>query len=131
MTTIANDTLSTNTPTSRGSPKRVPQVRKTTAVAAMPTKVAQAAKLLARARGATMTELGTATGWQPHSVRAMLSGLRKKGVRLVKETRKSGDSCYRIEGAGAAADADTAAPPPTAECPGALATVAVAAAEGQ
>jgi hypothetical protein len=60
------------------------------------TKMALVSKLLGRVRGASIAELGAATGWQPHSVRALLSGLRKRGVRLVRETRKSGEGCYRI-----------------------------------
>jgi len=42
---------------------------------AIPTKSAQMSKLLRRPRGATMTELCAASNWQPHSVRALLSGL--------------------------------------------------------
>lgn len=85
-------------------PKRVRQAP----TSAMPlTKTAQMSKLLARTRGATIAELGAATGWQPHSVRALLSGLRKKGVRLAKETRKSGEGCYRIERDNAVAAADS------------------------
>lgn len=70
---------------------------------AIPTKSAQMSKLLRRPRGATISELCAATQWQPHSVRALLSGLRKKGARLVRETRKSGEGSYRI----AAADVGT------------------------
>lgn len=55
-----------------------------------------AKKLLARARGATIAEIQTATGWQPHSARAFLSGLRKAGRTLVKEERKSGETSYRL-----------------------------------
>lgn len=33
-------------------------------------------KLLRRAKGATLAELQEVTAWQPHSVRAFLSGLR-------------------------------------------------------
>ena len=64
-------------------------------------------KLLRRGKGATLAELQDATAWQPHSVRAFLSGLRKKGEVLVKEQRKSGDTAYRIaveKAAGARAD---------------------------
>lgn len=60
-------------------------------------------KLLRRGKGATLAELLDATAWQPHSVRAFLSGLRKKGEVLVKEQRKSGDTAYRITNAKAAA----------------------------
>lgn len=57
---------------------------------------ATAKKLLARTRGATIAELQAATGWQPHSARAFLSGLRKAGRNLVKEERKSGETNYRL-----------------------------------
>ena len=53
-------------------------------------------KLLLRTKGATAVELIAATGWQPHSVRAFLSGLRKKGRVIVREARKSGEFAYRI-----------------------------------
>lgn len=66
-------------------------------VAAVPTtKAATVRKMLARARGATLDELTVATGWQPHSVRAFLSGVRKQGKPLVREARKSGDPAYRF-----------------------------------
>jgi hypothetical protein len=51
---------------------------------------------LSRARGATVAEVQTATGWQSHSVRAYLSGLRKGGRTLDKEERKSGETSYRL-----------------------------------
>ena len=53
-------------------------------------------KLLLRARGATPMELIAATDWQPHSLRAFLSGLRKKGRNIVREERKGGGFAYRI-----------------------------------
>lgn len=71
-------------------------------------KSAIVTKLLRRGKGATLVELQDATAWQPHSVRAFLSGLRKKGEELVKEQRKSGDTAYRIpvgRAAGVPADA--------------------------
>ncbi len=61
-----------------------------------PSKSAAVIKLLTRARGATIAEVQTATGWQPHSVRAYLSGLRKAGRTLEKEERKSGETSYRL-----------------------------------
>ena len=53
-------------------------------------------KLLRRGKGATIAELQEATAWQPHSVRALLSGLRKKGEVLGKKQRKSGETAYRV-----------------------------------
>lgn len=60
------------------------------------TKAALVCKLLARPRGATVPEIMTATGWQNHSVRAFFTGLRKKGHRLAREERTSGDLAYRL-----------------------------------
>ena len=40
--------------------------------------------LVQRPTGASISELTKATGWQPHSVRAALTGLRKKGREVVR-----------------------------------------------
>ena len=61
------------------------------------TKSATVVKLLSRNRGATLAEIMGATHWQPHSSRAFLTGLRKKGKELIKETRRDGETSYRIE----------------------------------
>lgn len=53
-------------------------------------------KLLRRAKGGTIAEVQEVTAWQPHSVRAFLSGLRKKGLVLSKEVRRSGETSYRL-----------------------------------
>ena len=58
-------------------------------------------KLLRRAKGVTIAEIQESTSWQPHSVRAFLSGLRKKGLDVSKEQRKSGETAYRIPGKAA------------------------------
>lgn len=42
-------------------------------------KVARVIALLQRQQGATLDELVTETGWQPHTTRSALTGLRKKG----------------------------------------------------
>lgn len=51
--------------------------------------------LLRRPDGATLNELVTATGWLPHTTRAALTGLRKKG-HVVEKTRRDDATCYRI-----------------------------------
>lgn len=61
------------------------------------TKSALVQKLLSRSKGATLAELTSATKWQPHSARAFLTGLRKKGIKLLREGRANGDTCWRIE----------------------------------
>ncbi len=73
-----------------------PALMPTTSAAQPPTKSAAVIKLLGRARGATVAEMQAATSWQPHSVRAYLSGPRKAGRTLGKEERKSGETSYRL-----------------------------------
>ncbi len=51
--------------------------------------------LLSRGEGATMAELITATGWLPHTTRAALTGLRKKG-HSIERSKRGTDTCYRI-----------------------------------
>ena len=51
------------------------------------TKVAEVIALLQRGDGATLAELVAATGWLPHTTRAALTGLRKRGyTRLIGPT---------------------------------------------
>ncbi|MFK4792388.1 DUF3489 domain-containing protein [Sphingobium sp. ZW T5_29] len=54
--------------------------------------------LLGREDGATLTELVQATGWLPHTTRAALTGLRKKGHAIAKGKRDEA-TCYRIQAA--------------------------------
>ncbi len=63
---------------------------------ARPTKTVIVTKLLSRPRGASLGDITEVTGWQSHSIRAFLTGLRKKGVSLEREQRKDGATSYRI-----------------------------------
>ena len=67
-----------------------------------PTKAAIVRKLLSRPRGASLGAITAATGWQAHSIRAFLTGLRKKGVNLEREQRRDGETGYRIVKTGTA-----------------------------
>ena len=60
------------------------------------TKAAMVTKILSREKGATLLEMSKATGWQPHSCRAFLTGLRKKGA-ILKEQRSDGSLSYRFQ----------------------------------
>lgn len=51
--------------------------------------------LLQRPNGATLDELVAATGWLPHSTRAALTGLKKKGHAIAR-TKAGGISRYAI-----------------------------------
>ncbi len=59
------------------------------------TKQEQLLKLLRRDNGASIAELTKATSWLPHTARAMLTGIRKKGFTLEK-TKSEAGSRYRI-----------------------------------
>jgi hypothetical protein len=69
-----------------------------TAAPARASKTSSVLALLQRDDGATMTELIETTGWLPHTTRAALTGLRKKGHAIERGKRDS-DTCYRIPGA--------------------------------
>lgn len=62
-------------------------------------KIAQVIALLGRTGGATLADLVGSTGWLPHTTRAALTGLRKKGHVIAKESR-DGVSVYNIGQAG-------------------------------
>jgi hypothetical protein len=64
-------------------------------------KLALVIELLGRADGATIIDLTEATGWLPHTTRAALTGLRKRGYAVIRERIGAGDSVYRISDAPA------------------------------
>ena len=67
---------------------------------AKPSKVDLVLELLRRDTGATIYELTEATSWLPHSARAVLTDLRKKGHAI--ERAKRGDlTCYHLSQAKA------------------------------
>ncbi|MHA6724034.1 DUF3489 domain-containing protein [Sphingomonas sp. RS2018] len=59
------------------------------------TKASTVLPLLQRDGGATLAELIEATGWLPHTTRAALTGLRKKGHAVVRGTRDE-QTCYTV-----------------------------------
>ena len=73
-------------------------------------KIAAVVGLLSRCGGATLAELIAATGWLPHTIRAALTGLRKRGyVLTLDRSDQNRGSAYlitskRTERAGAAMD---------------------------
>lgn len=60
-----------------------------------PSKIAAVIALLERPQGATLAEMVEATGWLPHTTRAALTGLKKKGHVITKDKRDD-VTCYRI-----------------------------------
>jgi DNA-binding MarR family transcriptional regulator len=61
-------------------------------------KLARVIDLLQRSDGATISNLIEATGWLPHTTRAVLTGLRKRGYAVVRQRTGGGDSIYRVAG---------------------------------
>ena len=60
------------------------------------TKLAAVVMSLRRPQGATCLQLMLATGWQPHSARAFLTGLRKKGKALERAKREDETTFYKL-----------------------------------
>ncbi|WP_221796820.1 DUF3489 domain-containing protein [Aquisediminimonas sediminicola] len=61
-------------------------------------KMAQVLHLLGQQDGVALADLGELTGWQPHSIRAAVSGLRKRGY-VVEHAVKQGVAHYYLIGA--------------------------------
>lgn len=53
-------------------------------------------RLINRKSGAALNQLQEATGWKPHSVRAALTGLRKKGHEITHDKNRKGVTIYSI-----------------------------------
>ena len=54
--------------------------------------------MLTSKAGTTIEAIVKATEWLPHTTRAALTGLRKRGYRIEKEPREGGRTIYRIAG---------------------------------
>jgi DNA-binding IclR family transcriptional regulator len=79
-------------------PKTTTEPKPTAAEPRPNSKTAAVIELLRRPLGASLSDLTEATGWQPHTTRAALSGLKKKGYAVERE-KVNGVSRYRIAGA--------------------------------
>ncbi len=60
------------------------------------TKISIVLRLLQRNEGATLDEVISATGWLPHTSRAALTGLRKRGYGIERRSRPEGGSAYAV-----------------------------------
>lgn len=70
-----------------------------------PTKSETIRKLINRPAGASLGALEKATGWQPHSIRAALTGLRKAGHTVERGKDGKGITVYRVAKTAPAAKA--------------------------
>lgn len=94
------------TPDSRTAKARSHRARKVAAAPATrsvssrpPTKLEQLAALLARRDGASIADMMSATGWQPHSVRGALAGALKRRGLVIASEKIDGVRRYRSGGA--------------------------------
>ena len=60
------------------------------------TKTATILGQLSRPAGATIVQLQKSTGWQPHSIRATLTGLRKQGHAVQRGKNTKGVTIYHV-----------------------------------
>jgi predicted transcriptional regulator len=67
----------------------------TAAIIPPPTKHSQVVDLLSRNTGASLEEMSTLANWRPHSTRAFLTGLKKKG-HVIESDKIDGVRRYRI-----------------------------------
>ena len=67
--------------------------------------------LLSKPNGARVSVLVERLGWQPHTVRAALSGLRKQGFEVAtSKSAKTGETVYLIAGQPAEVTQDAGGP---------------------
>jgi predicted ArsR family transcriptional regulator len=55
------------------------------AAARQHTKADRLLQMLRTGTGASLDEMVEAMGWQPHTVRAAMTGLRKRGIEIVRK----------------------------------------------
>ncbi|MFZ5745768.1 MAG: DUF3489 domain-containing protein [Pseudomonadota bacterium] len=97
--------MSTNQETKPASKRPRKMAREPqTAVTAEPspkaqTKADRVLGLLSRSEGATLNQLVTATAWLPHTARAALTGLKKKGHAITSDKVQGAQRVYRIAAA--------------------------------
>jgi DNA-binding IclR family transcriptional regulator len=66
-----------------------------TAAVTMPTKPQQVVDMLRRENGTTLEEMSARANWLPHSTRAFMTGLKKKGY-VIESEKRDGVRRYRI-----------------------------------
>ncbi len=70
--------------------------RKSGSKAKSQTKAGAILSQLRRPSGATVAHLRKVTGWQAHSIRATLTGLRKQGHGIVRGTNAKSVTMYHV-----------------------------------
>ena len=59
-------------------------------------KQAKLVGMLSRKSGITLAKASESLGWQKHTMRAAMTGLKRRGFRVQRQDRDGKDSIYRI-----------------------------------
>jgi len=92
-----HDSSKMEAPATSTDPELCPASPTTSNAPRQGSKLAGVMALLFRETGASIEELTATTGWLPHTTRAALTGLRKRGYAILREKRDGKGSVYRIE----------------------------------
>ena len=63
------------------------------------TKINTVVKLISRKSGATIEQIEKATNWQPHTIRAAISRLRKRDMTVLLTEAPKGGKAYKATAA--------------------------------
>ena len=93
MSTVAKtENAKSDTRANNAGAKKAPRAQRIT-------KKQELIRLLSKKAGADLATLSEKFGWQPHTTRAALSGLRKTGYEVIRIERANGKPArYRIQG---------------------------------
>jgi hypothetical protein len=92
-----NDAASTAAPTKGARQKTAGEAESSSGEIRAGSKQAKIIDLMKRAKGATLDEMIEATDWLPHTTRAALTGLRKRGFALERIKDEAKGSVYRVK----------------------------------
>lgn len=81
----------------RSESTRQATIPKRKTIKAARSKKAVLQSLVERKYGATLQAMMDATGWQAHSVRAGLTGIRKAGIALERRANHKGETVYTAQ----------------------------------
>ena len=94
---LSNGSMADDMQLLKPAPQKAKQSNHSAAKPSPKTKTDRVLAHLRRAKGATLAQLMASTGWQAHSVRAVICALRKQGISIVRAKAKNGVTLYRAE----------------------------------
>jgi Protein of unknown function (DUF3489) len=94
---LSKDPVAKDGQSAKPAPQKSKQLGRSASKPPTKTKTNLVLNQLHRAKGATITQLMASTGWQAHSLRAVICGLRKQGISIDRSKAKNGITVYRAE----------------------------------